>query len=238
MVEIKYLYDYRGNSINEYTIKVGQYRLSVINLGATITKLVVPNENEKYESIHIRYHNYQYYKKNKHYLGSLVDLNHDLDNHNFVVNHYFDCEIIENGLIFTYRHQTQYIKVKFSIVGKLLRIEYDQNLSMRLSHALFLNCSGNLKTDLKHHHLMISHTPFNLEYEINQFYQSVNQLKLCNNLNGIELDFPLDKAGVTINNLQHFDDNMLLNKGTLPKHLLVLQIIIQNQDRIDIQFKH
>ena len=117
MLEIKYIYHLdEDKPVNEYTIRNGSYRLSVLNLGAQVTKIIVPNKDDKLENITLRYHDYKLYKNNEYNIGCLIDTDKFINGNDYFIDYYFNCEILENSLKFTYEEDDKYINIIFTLM--------------------------------------------------------------------------------------------------------------------------
>ncbi len=217
MIEVRYIYDIDDKPINEYTIKNGKYQLSVINLGAAITKIIIPNHHNKLENITLRYHNYKEYKKNPLLLGALININKFFLQEDFLVNNYFNCEIENNQLIFSYINQLDYIIIKYTLLENSITIEYDNNLDIYLSQFIFFNLTGNLKGDILNHKLLANSSIIDLKensFNFRKFCFNENeQLTMRNEENGIEMCIKVNNQDVYISKGEHFLPEFLINKN-------------------------
>ncbi|MDR2655665.1 MAG: galactose mutarotase [Oscillospiraceae bacterium] len=61
-----------GQEITEYYLDNGQMTVTILDLGATITRILVPDKNGRKENVTLRYKNIEDYQENKTYFGALV----------------------------------------------------------------------------------------------------------------------------------------------------------------------
>lgn len=233
MIEVRYIYDIDNKPINEYTIKNSKYHLSVINLGATITKIIVPNHYEKLENITLRYHNYKDYKQNPLFLGAIVNFEKFLLHENCLVNYYFNCEIEGNRLIFTYINQKEYITVKYTLLDNSISIEYDNNLDIHLSQLIFFNLTGNIKGNVLNHKLLINSTfidPQAESFNFKKFCSKDNKLlTMINEENGIEMCIKGNNQDIYLSRGEYFKNEILINKNNKAEMFAGIGIIIAGE---------
>lgn len=231
MLEVRYIYDLDKKPVNEYTIKNGKYQLSVINIGATITKMIVPNKNDKLENITLRYYDYKDYKINPYYLGCLIDTEKFIHLEPCGLNYYFECTFEHNTLIFTYRENDKYIIVKYSLLNNMILIEYDTNLGISLSHVLFFNLSGNLKKDILGHQLDIASKTIDFKEDIPHFKHFINEenenlLKLALKEKGISLNIDALNRDIYLSYGKYFDKEYFINKKNVAKLYSGIGIVV------------
>ena len=204
MIEVRYIYDVCNQPVNEYTIRNGRYALSMINLGATITKIVVPNGSEKLENITLRYHDYSFYKTNEAGVGCL--LNYDLlsSGSYHPKLFYFNCTFEKNALIFKYQKEEYYMNITFSLNDHHISIIYDSNIVGIWRHLMHFNLSGNLKDNILSHEVMLDGKVVNLHTASEITKLKGNDISLINKDNGIHCRiFPQSKEVI-----------LLMSKGT------------------------
>jgi galactose mutarotase-like enzyme len=217
LIEIRYIFDWDHKPVNEYTIKNGRYQISAINIGAAITKIIVPNKHDKLENITLRYFDYKDYKNNKFLLGSLIDYQKFIDHQNCQINNYFECVLDQNTIIFKYDIEDKYIKVKYSLLDNNILIEYDTNSDLLLSNVIYFNLTGNLKGDIKDHNLLIGNDVVDLLQDIENFKRfevtNENELMLLNlEENGIKVALDSIERNISISNGKDFNKMFYINK--------------------------
>lgn len=224
MVEIRYIYDFDNKPVNEYTIKNGKYQLSVINIGASITKIIVPNKYDKLENITLRYYDYKYYKKNEHLLGSLIDCHKFINKKEPGLNYYFLCEFENNSLVFTYKHKNDFIKVKYILEENYLLIKYDNNLGLQLGNILYLNLSGNLKSDVLNHMIFNGNNKIHLK-EDNYYIVDDGDISIDCKQNGVSLNI-VNKKPIYLSLCKKIDELFKVNKGIIVKTYSGIKVIL------------
>lgn len=143
LIKVKYIYTLNNNPINEYTLVAKHMRLSVLSLGATITKFVVTNRKKKKESIHLRFHDYKQYLTSD-FLCTIYDAK---TKKAFIP--YMDCQFLEQALCFTYQEGDNYLKILYELQETSLRISCQHNIPEPLGLQITLNLSGNLKHSIE-----------------------------------------------------------------------------------------
>ncbi len=244
MLEVRYIYDVNNKPVNEYTIKNGSYQLSVINLGATITKMIVPNENNKLENITLRYYDYKFYKENPYYLGCLIDVDKFIQKKPCCINYYFNCTILYHALIFTYKENNHYIIIKYSLEDNQVLIEYDTNLPINLSHVLFFNLSGNVKFDILNHDLKIGSKEIDLKQDISYFKHYNNDdedelLHLSYKENEIKMKVFSFNRDIYLSFGKYFNKEFYINKKNIGEQFSGIGIVIcgeLNNQLVNYQF--
>ncbi|QVK17317.1 hypothetical protein KHQ81_10680 [Mycoplasmatota bacterium] len=222
MLEVRYIYNFNNKPVNEYTIKNGKYSLSVINIGATITKMIVPNKNDKLENIILRYYDYKDYKLNPYHLGCLIDTEKFTHLEPCGLNYYFECTFEDNTLIFTYRNNDDYIIVKYSLLNNMILIEYDTNFPINLSHVIFFNLSGNLKESILKHQLEIGSKTIDFKEDISYFRHFLNKdnetlLKLKFKDNGIGFNLDALNRDIYLSFGKYFNKEFFINKKNVAR---------------------
>lgn len=235
MLEVRFIYEYCGRAVNEYTIDTGKYKLSALNLGATLTKIIVPNKNDKLESILLRYHDYKLYKENPYFLGALVDVNNFRKNKK-VYNYHFDCTPLENGLIFTYQTDAKYIQVVYLLIDDKLVISYETNLNLHLGHILFFNLSGNVKEDILNHTCLLDHNRLDYAQRFKFFkhYPINNKIELTYE-NGINLAVN-NITDAYVNTGTYFRKKHLINLGKKAIKNIGLGILVKGNKTVEYTF--
>lgn len=235
MVEVKYIYSIDGNPINEYTIRDGRYQVSVLSLGATMTKFVVRNRFKKFESVHLRYHDYRTYRKEGHVLTSLwVKQDARWIPLSSVV---FDCEFAEEGLRFTSSHPAHPITIEFQLQNKQLKIKSNQTNDENYFFAFYLNLSGNLKRDCGEHQCRVDDRMIDLFNPItNEHYQAEDTLFLLDMENGVKLEFEAPLK-FFINNRVFVPERLRFNKGKqITENYIVKMLVPITSKGITINF--
>jgi len=241
MIEVRYIYDVDNQPVNEYTISNGKYLLSVINIGASITKMIVPNKIDKLENIVLRYFDYKAYKTNPYYLGCLVDTNELINHKLHALNYYFKCSFEQNTLVFTYQDKTKYIIVKYRLVENKFSIEYDTNMEISLSHVLFLNFSGNVKDNILNHELEIASQKIDLMEDL-EFFKHY----LCDKKEPL-ITLKLRESGIALNihSLNHdiylsfgkyFNKEFVINKKNIAQLYSGIGIVVLGSQCVTYEF--
>lgn len=223
MVEVKYIYSYQGKPVNEYTIRNGKYQVSVLNLGATLTKFVVRNRFKKYESVHLRFYDYRMYRHSSHPLTSLwvKEENEPVS----LSNVYFKAEFIEDGLRFTSTHPSYSLTIDYRLIGHQLIIHNHSNDLKNYLFSFYLNLSGNLKRDCSEHQCKVDDIMIDLFNPVmNERFYAKDTLFLMDMENGVKLDFktPID---CQINNRLSMPEKMRFNKGLHVTETDVIQLV-------------
>ena len=232
MLEIKYIYHLdEDKPVNEYTIRNGSYRLSVLNLGAQVTKIIVPNKDDKLENITLRYHDYKLYKNNEYNIGCLIDTDKFINGNDYFIDYYFNCEILENSLKFTYEEDDKYINIIFTLNENELIIEYQNNLQLNLSHIMFFNLSGNLKEDVLKHQFHYNNELINFAQKIPSFSlldnsekQGILSLELLDN--GINITVKLYQPLIYYSYGNYFNEQFFVNKGIVAKEYIGIGLLL------------
>ncbi len=236
MLEVRYIYEVAGEPVNEYTISNGRYQLSAINIGAAITKMIVPNQDDKLENITLRYYDYKDYKINRYNLGNLIDLNQFIKNEPCSLNYYFHCTFESNTLKFTYEEDDHYIFVKYSLLDNLVIIEYDTNLDIHLANVLFFNLSGNLKDNVLAHDIKINSLSVDLKEDIPFFkcytsYQAYELLQLHLKDNGIHLNIDSSNRDIYVSFGKYFNEEFFINKKNLAQTYSGVGIVVCGKEQ-------
>ncbi|HEY8365452.1 MAG TPA: hypothetical protein VIK84_07740 [Haloplasmataceae bacterium] len=215
MLKVRYIYDIDNQPINEYTLKNGRYQISALNLGATITKIIVPNKLNKLENITLRYHDYKLYQNNLNLLGCLINMNKFLNNEICVINDYFKCNVTENCLYFSNENTC----ITYTLKENMLIISWESN-NIYLGQSLFFNFSGNVKDHILSHNVYINENKIDLHEEIN-FYKTPNiknsniDIKIQYPENGINVDIVTNNNDIYYTFGKHFNKMFKINKGIL-----------------------
>lgn len=237
MLEVRYIYHFDNKPVNEYTLKNGRFQISILNLGAAITKIIVPNQHDKLENITLRYHDYKLYIDNKYNLGCLIDIDKFINNEDYVLNYYFDCEVLENALKFTYSKDDNYISVIYTLNDYELLIEYQNNLQVNLGHIIFFNLSGNVKENINNHLLKYNEKLVNLNEGIEYFSPLTNKedrgkIFLVLPENGINLSIDILNPIVYYSLGKYFNQEFYINKRKLAKEHLGIGLLLNGNIRI------
>ncbi len=242
MLEVRYIYDVDYQPVDEYTLKNGRYQISILNLGAAITKLVVTNKYDKLENIILRYHNYKYYKTNPYLIGGLVDIDKLMKQIPCIINYYFTCQVLENGLKFIYEKENFYIYITYTLLDNKLIIDYDTNLSVNLGHVIFYNLSGNIKDNILHHELLLNSQKIDFKQNIPYFIpiktsekEALLQLQLESN--GIQMNVECN-SNIYISNGTYFVDEFPVNRGVLAQAFSGLGIVCCGKKQVSYTFNN
>lgn len=236
MLEVRFVYEYNGKPVNEYTIDTGKYKLSALNLGATLTKIIVPNKQDKLESILLRYHDYKLYRENPYYLGALVDVNSFRKNKK-IYNYHFNCTPLENGLVFTYQTETKFIQVVYLIIDDKLIINYETNLKIHFGHVLFFNLSGNVKEDIINQFCLIDNNQldYTQRFKFFKHFPIMNSVELTHE-NGISLIIN-NITDAYLNPGTYFRQKHLVNLGKKAKKYSGLGFLIKGGQTVEYSFE-
>jgi galactose mutarotase-like enzyme len=233
MLEVRYIFNVENRPVNEYTIKNGGYQISVLNLGAALTKIIVPNKDNKLENITLRYYDYKLYKTNPYYLGSLIDMKEIEQGKPDLLNYYFKCQVLENSLVFTYRDLGAYISVIYTLIDNFVIIEYDNNMKLELGQIIYFNLSGNIKTDILQHQLTVNNFVLNPKKAIESFYKfTCNQdteIVLSLNTNKIKCVVNLFTKALYYNFGKLFTESLYLNKKIPAQEYSAIGIAIESK---------
>lgn len=235
MVEVKYIYTHQGKPVNEYTIRNGKFQVSMINLGATLTKMVIRNRFRKYESVHLRFHDYRKYRLDGHPLtswwcergGVLTPLSAV----------YFEAEFIENGIRFTSLHPAYPLTIDYRFIDYTLSV---QAYSKECYHFnLYVNLSGNLKRDTSAHQCKVDNLMIDLfNPVIDEPFQANETFFIMDMENGAKLDFH-PPIHFILNNRVQVDPSFRFNKGlSLTEHHMVKMQFSPMDGQITVDLSH
>ncbi|ERJ12995.1 hypothetical protein [Haloplasma contractile] len=260
MIEVRYIYDYKGKKVNEYTISKGPIKISALNIGASITKLIVENRENKRENIMLRYLDYRLYKQNEYYFGCVFNfnsldyskLNLDCD----VSTEYYQCKFIQDGLVFM--NESQDSVVIYSIKKDTVIIEYDQH-TFPITTVLPLNLSGNCKELVGNHTICFDHDGENeqkgfavselfrrhsIKHYISNSESDAYDLTLYNEQNGVGVKLYSSSHEYKLSSYNKLLSGLIINKRLTmePGHTIYLSTTVKyegkgsHSNQIKLQF--
>ncbi len=177
-------------------------KVTLMDYGATLMSIFVPDKDGKYETVLIAYDSLDSYINNKIYLNATIgpnagrikngkftlngkDIQLDLNDGGVANLHggketyaykFFKYDIHDaidyTRVTFTYETQkegtrfpgNQRIKIAYTVTKKELLIEFmgetDEDTLLNMTNHAYFNLSGNLKYDIKNHHLFLNSNHF------------------------------------------------------------------------------